>query len=281
MPIHPLAVVDSTAKLGRDVSIGPFCIVEPEAVIGDGCILESHVVIKSGTELGAGNHLHEGAIIGGLPQHARMPERVGSLVIGAGNTIREHTTIHRALQEGHVTTIGNHNLIMVGVHIAHDCRIGNHTIFANNAMLSGHVLVEDRAYISGAVGVHQFCRIGSLAMVGGLARVAQDVPPFVTVDGGSDYVVGLNTIGLRRNGCSSQQIAELKEAYRLIYRSGLKWREILNELQQRFTVGPAAHYYEFLSASSRGIIQERRMPPGATIKLTEKSAEDAAVRKAG
>jgi UDP-N-acetylglucosamine acyltransferase len=267
--IHPLAVVDPTARIGRGVVIGPFSIVERDATIGEGCVLESHVVIKQGSKLGPQNHVFEGAVIGGLPQHLRMPERVGGVVVGAGNTIREHATIHRALDAEHSTIVGDHNLLMVGVHIAHDCKVGDHTIFANNAMLAGHVRVEDRAYVSGNVAVHQFCRIGGLAMVGGLARVVKDVPPYVTIDGGSGYVVGLNTIGLRRNGFSPDAIGQLKAAYRLIYRSGLKWQEILERLQSEFAVGPAARFAEFFAGSTRGIVAERREPPPAmpTLRL--------------
>lgn len=282
MQIHPLAVVDPTASIGRDVVIGPFSIVEHDVTIGDGCILESHVIIKQGSKLGPENHVFEGSVIGGLPQHLHMPEQVGSIIIGARNTIREHATIHRALDASRATTVGDQNLLMVGVHIAHDCHVGNHTIFANNSMLAGHVLVEDRAYVSGNVAVHQFCRVGGLAMVGGLARVIKDVPPYVTIDGGSGYVVGLNTIGLRRNGFSNETIGQLKAAYRLIYRSGLKWREILERLQAEFTEGPAAHFAEFFADSKRGIVAERRVPPPATIKFQEETAEERGLRvKAG
>lgn len=282
MQIHPLAVVDPTASIGRDVVIGPFSIVEHDVTIGDGCILESHVIIKQGAILGPENHVFEGAVIGGLPQHLRMPQRVGAVVIGARNTIREHATIHRALDASHATIVGDQNLLMVGVHIAHDCRVGSNTIFANNAMLAGHVLVEDRAYVSGNVAVHQFCRVGGMAMVGGLARVVKDVPPYVTIDGGSGYVVGLNTIGLRRNGFSNETISQLKAAYRLIYRSGLKWQEILERLKTEFNQGPAAHFAEFFAESTRGIVAERRVPPPATLKFHDDVLDEPGLRvKAG
>jgi len=280
--IHPSAVVHPAARLAYGVSIGPYCVVEADVEIAAGCKLESHVVIKQGTYLGPQNHVFDGAVLGGLPQHARMPRAVGRLVIGACNTIREHATLHRALESGHATRVGDHNLLMAGVHIAHDCRVGNHTIFANNVLLAGHVEVEDRAYISGAVAVHQFCRIGRHAMVGGLARVVKDVPPYVTIDGNSGYVVGLNTIGLRRHGFTTAEIEELKAAYRVLYRSGLKWSEILSELRRRFPTGPAACLTEFCQATRRGIIPERRLPPGATIKLHEEvEPQPALQRKAG
>lgn len=274
MNTHPLAVVHPAACIGRDVRIGPFCVVEDDVVIGDGCILEPHVVIKRGTILGEGNHIFSGAVLGDLPQHTCVPEHPGRLVIGSENVIREHVTMHRALHEGGDTLVGDHSLFMVNAHIAHDCHVGNYCIFANNVMIAGHVLIEDRAYVSGAAGAHQFCRIGSLSMVGGQAHINKDVPPFVTVDGLSSFVVGLNQIGLRRAGYSAQDIRQLKAAYRVIYRSGLLWNEVLKRLQAEFTEGPAARYYSFLSATTRGIVSERRLPPGATIKLREEASQE-------
>jgi UDP-N-acetylglucosamine acyltransferase len=265
--IHPLAVVSPLAEIGPGVEIGPFCVIEPSVTIGADCVLENRVVIKKGTSLGPRNHVFEGAILGGLPQHVHIPERPGNVVIGSGNTIRENVTIHRALDEQHTTFIGDNCLLMVNAHVAHDCRIGNNVIVTNNAMLAGHITVGDRAYISGAVGVHQFCRIGTLAMVGGQAHISQDIPPFVTVDGLSSMVVGLNQVGLRRAGFDLSKIQQLKAAYRVIYRSGLMWKEILEILRKEFAYGPASLFYEFLSSSKRGIISERRMPPNATLKI--------------
>lgn len=267
MSIHPTAVVSPEARIGRHVEIGPFCVIEPDVIIGDGCVLHSHVMVKRGTTLGQANLVFDGTVLGGYPQHAHMPERPGRVVVGNGNTLRENVTIHRALAEDKATRLGDHNLFMVGAHIAHDCLIGNHVICTNNALLGGHVTVEDRAYISGAVAVHQFCRIGTLAMVGGQAHVIKDVPPFVTVDGLSSYVVGLNQVGLRRAGYTSEQVAVLKAAYRVLYRSGLRWVDALAKLEAEFSEEPAARFYRFCEATTRGIIAERRMPPGATIKL--------------
>jgi UDP-N-acetylglucosamine acyltransferase len=277
--IHPLAVVSPTARIGRDVTIGPFSVIEDDATIDDGCTLASSVVVKEGTTLGPNNRVYEGAILGGPPQHVHVPERPGRVIIGEGNTIREFVTIHRALDEEDATVVGDNNLLMSGVHIAHDCRVGNNTIFTNNALLAGHVTVDDRAYISAGVGVHQFCRVGSLAMVGGHARVVKDVPPFVNIDGQTGFVVGLNQIGLRRAGHSSQEVELLKAAYRLIYRSGLTWTETLRHLQEEFPTGLAARFYPFLSATTRGIVQERRLPPGATIKLRREAEDDVAVER--
>lgn len=255
--IHPTAVVSRSAIISPGVYIGPFAVVEGETVIGPGCRLEARVVVKEGTVLGPNNHVFEGAILGGLPQHVHMPEHPGRVIIGAGNVIRENVTIHRALEENESTVVGDNNLLMVNAHVAHDCRLGNNCILANNVMLAGHVSVGDRAYLSGAVAVHQFCRIGTLAMVGGHARVGKDIPPYVTVDGFTTLVVGLNIIGLRRAGFSHQQIHQLKEAYRIIYRSGLSWAQILQRLKDEFPEGPAALLYQFLSSTTRGITPER------------------------
>jgi UDP-N-acetylglucosamine acyltransferase len=274
MNIHPSAVVSSNARLGAGVRIGPFCVIEDEVTLGDGCVLDGHVIVKQGTTLGEYNHIFEGAVLGGMPQHAHMPERPGTVLIGSHNVIRENATVHRALEAGHVTTIGDHCLIMVNGHVAHDCQVGNYVILTNNAMLAGHVTVGDRAYLSGAAGVHQFCRVGALAMVGGQAHIVKDVPPFVTIDGQSSYVVGLNQVGLRRAGYSPQEVLQLKAAYRLIYRSGLLWPEILRSLKEQFTEGLAAQFYPFLSTTKRGIIPERRMPPGATLKIQAAEEEE-------
>lgn len=256
--IHPSAIVSASAQLGHDVEIGPLCVVEDDVIVGDGCRLASHVVIKSGTALGAGNQVFEAAVLGGKPQHLRAGDDLGPLLIGNDNVIREYVTIHRGLTAGSCTTIGESNMIMVNAHIAHDCRIGNNTVIVNNVMLAGHVTVQDRVYFGGAAGIHQFARVGQLAMIGGQSHLSQDVPPFVIVDGKTNLVCGLNLIGLRRAGFSNDQIRELKSAYRVIYRSGLAWNDTLEVLANTFQSGPAAEFHLFLSESERGIVQERK-----------------------
>ncbi|MBL9124571.1 MAG: acyl-ACP--UDP-N-acetylglucosamine O-acyltransferase [Planctomycetaceae bacterium] len=281
MSIHPLAYVSHKAELGRDVEVGPFCVIEEDVVIGDGCQIDARACIKSGTTLGPHNRIHEAAVLGGFPQCLKVPERLGRLVIGAHNTIRENATLHRALHEGQATTVGDHNLLMVNAHIAHDCHIGNNSVFANNVMLAGHVTTGDRVFVSGAVAVHQFCRVGQFAMVGGQAHISRDIPPYVTIDGASSLVVGLNLIGLRRNGFTPDQVAELKAAYRVIYRSGLRWTEVLERLAEQFATGAAAHFLEFFQGGTRGFVPERRTPPSATIKISEAAPVDRELRKAG
>ena len=258
MSIHPLACVSSHALIAADVEIGPFCVIEPHVRISAGCRLAGHVTIKTGTELGENNVVCEGAVLGGRPQHTAAPDRCGRLQIGHGNTIREHATLHRALKESNATVIGNGNFIMVNAHIGHDCLIGDNNVLVNNVMLGGHVHIGDRVNLGGAAGVHQFCRIGSMAMIGGQAHIIQDVPPFVTVDGLTSRIVGLNLIGLRRNGGSADEIRQLKAMYRILYRSGRSWKEILAILRAEYTEGRPGELAEFLQTSKRGFVSERR-----------------------
>lgn len=257
------------------MTIGPFCSIESGAVIGDDCKLAARVVVKSRTTLGANNEISEGAVLGGRAQHAVDTNPGGTLIIGDGNRIRENVTLHRGYANDACTEIGSNNLIMVGSHVGHDCRIGNNCILVNNSMLGGHVRVEDRAYISGGVAIHQFCRIGRFAMVGGLAKITQDVPPYVTVvQGHGTEVVGLNRVGLRRNGFTSEELTQLKEAYRVIYRQGLRWSEVLQILKTEFNTGPAAAFHEFFKSGKRGFVQERRISRKATLRIVNADADD-------
>jgi len=280
--IHPLAVVSPGARLGIGVTVGPFATIEADAELGDYCTVCSGVVIKAGVTAGCHNEFGEHAVIGGAPQHVARPAEIGSVVIGDHNVFREHVTIHRALKPGQVTAVGDHNYVMAGTHFGHDVRVGHNCIFANAALLGGHVTVEDRAFVSGAVAVHQFCRIGRLAMVGGHSRVVQDVPPYMLLDGQTSCVVGLNVVGLRRSGHTSDDIVELKSAYRVVYRRGLPWREVLEALGREFASPAVGHLRDFLGGGTRGFAQERRAPPAPTLKLRVPEDEQPAVRaKAG
>ena len=267
MSIHPLAAVSSESRLGVGVSIGAFATVESGVELGDFCTVAPGAVVKSGVRAGCHNEFGEHCVVGGAPQHAARPQQVGTLVIGDHNVFREYVTVHRALKVGTATTIGDHNYVMATAHVGHDCVVGNNCIFANGALLGGHVTVEDRAFVSGAVAVHQFCRIGRLAMVGGHARVVQDIPPYMLVDGQSGCIVGLNIVGLKRSGHSAEEIAELKAAYRTIYRRGLPWKQVLEALEAEFHSGPSRHLCRFLNAGTRGFAQERRPPPATTFRL--------------
>jgi len=265
--IHPLAVVSPQARLGTGVVVGAFAVIEDDVELGDGCEVASGAVIKSGVIAGRQNQFAEHVVIGGRPQHVARPADVGTVSIGDDNVFREHVTIHRALKAGTATVVGSHNYLMAGAHLGHDVQVGNHCIFANGGLVGGHVTIEDRAFVSGAVAVHQFCRIGRLAMVGGHARVVQDIPPYMLIDGQTGCVVGLNVVGLRRSGHTADDIAGLKAAYRVIYRSGLSWKDVLETLAREHTSGPAVHLREFLSGGTRGFAQERRAPPAPTLRI--------------
>ncbi len=285
MSIHPLAVVSPDAKLGVGVTVGPFATIESDVEIGDRCTIAAGVVIKAGVTAGCDNEFGEHSVIGGAPQHVARPPETGRVVIGHHNVFREHVTIHRAMKPAATTRVGNHNYAMAGAHFGHDVTVGDHCIFANAALLGGHVTVEDRAFVSGAVAVHQFCRIGRLAMVGGHARVVQDVPPYMLLDGQTSCVVGLNIVGLRRSGHTTEDITDLKAAYRVIYRRGLAWREVLEALGREFRCSVVQNLRDFLSTGARGFTQERRAPPAATaattLKLRVPDEEADPLRKAG
>lgn len=267
MKIHPAAIVSPDAQIAEDVEIGPFCIVEGGVEISDGCRLAARVSILTGTSLGRETVVSEGAVIGGLPQHTQAPEVVGRLVIGERNIIREHATIHRALNEGQSTVLGDDCMVMVGAHIAHDCHVGNHVILTNGTMLGGHVEIGERVCVGGNSAIHQFCRVGRLAMVGANTKVSQDLPPFMLADGATALIVGLNKVGLRRSGMSRQEVRSLKDAYQLIYRAGLSFDATVAALQEQFTDGASAEYAEFFLSGKRGFVQERRSPPQVTLRV--------------
>ena len=203
-------------------------------------------------------------------------------MIGDENMIRANVTLHRAFKEGAVTTVGDRNLFMVNSHVGHDAAIGNDTILANNVMIGGHVHVDNGAIVSGGAGIHQFCRIGPYCMIGGLARVVQDVPPYLMLDGHTASAVGINRVGLKRNGFSVADIKEIKSIYRLMFRSGLRWDEILEELAGQ--EGHSQTYHAFLSTGKRGFVSERRSPRSATVKMDTaqpRIAEETVRRAAG
>lgn len=264
---HPTAIISPRAVVHSSVEIGPFAVVEADAVIGQGCKLASRSTVKSSAVLGREVCVGEGAVIGGAPQHICPPEHPGRVIIGERTVIRENVTVHRAMNADGETRVGADCLLMVGSHVAHDCHVGSRVIITNNVLLGGHVQVGDRAVLGGAVAVHQHCRIGRLAMIGGCARVVQDVPPFVMTDGETAMIVGLNRIGLRRSGMRASEISQLKEAYRLIYRRGLPFDEMVAALAQEFPGSPAIEFAEFFHASKRGFVQERRSPPKVAIRV--------------
>jgi UDP-N-acetylglucosamine acyltransferase len=254
--------------------VAAFATIEAGVTIGENCSVGSGSVIKTGVTIGDHNEICEHTVIGGQPQHTARPETVGRIVIGNHNVFREGVSIHRALKPDGQTTVGDHNYLMAGAHLGHDTHLGNKCVFANNSLAGGHVVIEDHAFVSGAVAIHQFCRVGQFSMIGGHARVVQDVPPFMLIDGQSGSIVGLNTIGLRRAGYPADELTELKAAYRAIYRRGLSWTEVLETLKTEFTTGLASHLHTFLAQGRRGFVQERRSPPSSAATLRLRIADE-------
>jgi UDP-N-acetylglucosamine acyltransferase len=264
--IHRTALVDARAELGRNVVVGPFCVVEAGAVIGDDCTLAAGVVVKSGTTLGCHNTIAERAILGGRAQDPAVAESGGAVTIGDHNTIRENVTIDRGWTSGASTVIQNNNLLMVGSQVGHDCQVGSHCILVNHVRLGGFVRLDDGAYLGGAATVAERCRIGRLAMIGAMTPIVKDVPPYVMIVDAE--VVGLNRVGLARHGYTTQETQQVKAAYRVIYRKGLQWNEVLALLKSDFQEGPAAEFGDFLRS---GVVpegespEERQVAPGSAV----------------
>lgn len=226
MSIHPSAVVSERAKLGAGVTVGPFAVIEDEVEIGANCQIDAHAIIRRFTQMGANNRVHPGAVLGGLPQDLGFdPATETFVLIGDGNVFREGVTVSRATQPGAATRIGSNCYLMNNSHIGHDCALGDHNILAANVLLGGHVDVGERVFFGGCAVVHQFCRIGTLAMIRGMAGVNKDVLPYSLVGGAPIRHYRLNTIGLRRNGIDGASYRALNDAFRR-----LRQRESLDDL---------------------------------------------------
>ena len=250
-------VIDPSAKIGKDVSIGPWTIIGPEVVVGDGCTIASHVVIKSNTRLGKNNHIFQFSSVGEDPSDKKYQGENSLLEIGDDNIIREGATIHRGTEVGGgVTRIGSDNLFMPFTHVAHDCIVGNHTIFSNNAAISGHVVVDDWAILSGYVGVYQFLRIGAHSFVGGLTHINMDVPAYVMVNGNPPVPKGINVTGLERRNFSKESIKAIRQGYKVLYRQGLKIDEAIQELENIAVEHPELQLLiDSVRASQKGILR--------------------------
>ncbi|MEB3309459.1 MAG: acyl-ACP--UDP-N-acetylglucosamine O-acyltransferase [Snowella sp.] len=259
--IHPTAVIHPLANIHPTVQIGPYAVIGENVKIGADTVIGSHVVIEGPTEIGVGNRIFAGAIIGSEPQDLKFKGGESWVKIGNYNQIREYVTINRATGENEITQLGDHNLLMAYAHVAHNCVIENEVIIANSVALAGHIYIESKARISGVLGVHQFVHIGSLAMVGGMSRIERDVPPFTIVEGNPSRVRSLNLIGLQRSGLTSEEISQLKKAFRLVYRSDLSFKDALDQLQDQSGNSLVNHFYHFLQKSTAG--EGRRGPiPG-------------------
>lgn len=229
--IHDTAVVHPKAELGPGVQVGAFSIIGPDVQIGAGTVIEPHVVIGQWTTIGKNCRIYSGATLGGRPQDNKFNDEKSYLIIGDNNIIREYVSIHRATGEEKATVIGNDNMLMAYCHIGHNCALGDGIMMANMVGISGHVVIEDKAVFGGMVGVHQFVRIGKLAMVGGYSKVVQDIPPFMIADGRPTKVYDLNVIGLRRSGVPAKVRSEIRQAYKLIYRSNLNLSQAIETIE--------------------------------------------------
>ncbi len=259
MRIDPRAIVDPSANLGEDTVVGPFSIIEAGVTIGANTVIGSHVVVESGTTIGVRCRIGSGAKLGGAPQDVNYEGGASYLNIGDECDIRELAVIHRSATTGGCTKIGSYNFIMSQAHIAHDCVLGDHVIVASLTALAGHVEVEDWAVVGGVTGVHQFVRIGTHSMVGGASRLIQDAPPYMRTAGSPAMVRGVNTIGLRRSGFTPKERKELKDVYRLLYRSDLNITQVLDTLRrQPSSSTPVAHLVRFIEGSKRGLCSSPR-----------------------
>jgi len=264
MPIDPSATVAPTARVHPDARIGPqtvigeYCVVEQDVSIGRECLLEPYVYVKRWTTMGNRNEISAGTVLGTDPLDKAFTGHRSYLRIGDGNRIREHYTVSRGTKPETATEIGNDNYIMTSGHIAHNCRIGNGAVIASCALVAGYVEVEDQVFISGGALIHQFSRIGRLAMISGNTRVNLDAPPFFTYTDTGKYIEakGLNLVGLRRAGLMHDEITALKTAYRLLYRSGLKLEDALARIEAEVLTDHARQLVAFIRQSKRGICRE-------------------------
>ena len=258
--IHPTAVIDPQADLASDVEVGPYAVIEGPVHVGKGTRIWPHAYLAGPLEIGQNCQIHIGAVLGHLHQALREPQ-AGGARIGDRTIVREYAQVHRASQAGGWTTVGSDCLLMGFSHVAHDCAIGNRAILANGALVAGHVTLEEKAILSGHVAVHQFVRIGTLAMVGGLSRVNKDVPPYFLVKGDSE-VWAVNTVGLKRAGISELARGKIREAYRLLYRAGLNTTQALKAIQAMDGLVPEVErLVRFVQESRRGICRHHiRLP---------------------
>jgi UDP-N-acetylglucosamine acyltransferase len=256
MAVHSTAFVEPGARLGVNVEIGPFCSVGADVTIGDGTKLISHVAVAGRTAIGKNCTIYPFASLGHAPQDLKWGGERTIVTIGDENVIREYVTINSAQGEGETTSIGSGNLLMAYVHVAHNCQVGSNVIMANAATLAGHVHIHDCVVLGGLVGVHQFVKVGSYSMIGGLTKVVQDIAPFTLVDGNPATTHGLNSIGLKRRGFSVQDRTMLKEIYRIFFRSPSGLAESIGIIQEQYGDNEHARYFlDFVRSSTRGIVR--------------------------
>lgn len=252
--IHPTAVIQEGARIGEGCRIGPYCVIGPNVILGTGCELHSHVVIDGHTEIGSENTFYPFASIGLRTQDLKWDGGTTWTRVGSNNTFREYVTIHSATADGDATVIGSHNNLLAYTHVAHDCQLGDHIIMSNVGTLAGHVIVEDRAIVGGLAAVHQFCRIGTMSIIGGCSKVVQDVPPYMMVDGNPAATRTLNKEGLKRNGVNEDTQKSMRQAYRILFRSEQTFTNAVKQVRADVATSPELeHLLAFIESSERGI----------------------------
>jgi UDP-N-acetylglucosamine acyltransferase len=253
--IHPTAIIDPRAELDQDVEVGPYSIIGAQVKVGGGTRIRSHVVIAGNTTLGRNNLIFEFATLGNIPQDLKYKGEESQLILGRNNIVREYASLNPGTAGGGmITRIGDHNCLMMYCHIAHDCIIGSHNIIANGATLGGHVTIEDYVVVGGLVGIHQFVKIGTGAIVGAGSMVSKDVVPFCNVTGNRAQVHGLNLVGLKRRRFAPAQVEAIKQAYRIVFQSGLTARDALARVRREIPDSrEVATMVAFIESSQRGI----------------------------
>lgn len=254
--IHPTAIIDPRAEIGQGCEIGPYCVIGAGVTLGDECWLQSHVVIEGPSRIGPRNRFHSFSSIGQRTQDLKYAGEPTYLEVGEGNVFREFVTVNRGTAPEAKTIIGNHGNFLAYCHIAHDCVVGDHVIFSNNGTLAGHVEVGDRVVLGGFTAVHQFCRLGTLAMTGGCSKIVQDVPPYLIADGNPAQVRGINKVGLERHGVKPEEIRAIKECYRILYRRELNVGQAIEQIRNSVEESPVIEtFVSFVAESPRGIIK--------------------------
>jgi len=253
--IHSTAIVSSRATLGERVEVGPFAIIGEGCEVGDDCVIAARATLERDVKLGTGVKVGIGSVLGGAPQDLKYAGEHTTVEIGDGTVIREFVTVNRGTAHSFKTTVGTKCLLMSYVHLAHDCHLGSGVILGNTVQLAGHVIIDDRATLSGLSGVHQFVRIGRNSFIGGCSRVSKDIPPFLKAVGNPIRLYGLNGVGLQRNGFSEEVVRELKRAYRLFFRSDLNLSQAMERAEAELQLFPEVReLMEFVEGSGRGVV---------------------------
>lgn len=254
--IHPTAIIHPTAQIAEGCEIGPYCAIGAHVEIGAGCWLQSHVVVEGPTRIGPNNRFYSFGSIGQRSQDLKYTAEPTHLEIGEGNTFREFVTVNRGTSPNSKTIVGSRGNFLSYCHIAHDCIVGDDVIFSNNGTLAGHVEVGNHVILGGLTAIHQFCRLGPYAMTGGCSKIVQDVPPYMIADGNPAVVRGLNKVGLERQGFTPEQLKNLKECYRILYRQNLNVAQAIEQIRSSASDIPEVDtFVTFIANSSRGIIK--------------------------